>query len=115
MSTRHLIPLLMIAGFGIQAFAAEGMSARKAVATTPTPVTAQDQSTTVPDAELTRRIRQELMKRDVSMQAKNVTIVTMDGMTVLKGTVPNQGERSLVGDIAKAYAPDVRNEIVVQE
>jgi hyperosmotically inducible periplasmic protein len=88
-------------------------------AVTPNPVTttptAQEQSTKTTDAELTRKIRSELMSRDLSTQAKNVTIVTIDGMVTIKGTVPSAQEKAAVGEVATRLAPNVRNEIVVKQ
>lgn len=77
--------------------------------------TAQDQSTQTTDAELTRKIRSELMGKDLSMRAKNVTIVTIDGMVTLKGTVPTAKEKSTIGEVATRLAPNVRNDIVVKQ
>jgi hypothetical protein len=75
-------------------------------AVTPNPVT------TTPTAQ---EIRSELMSRDLSTQAKNVTIVTIDGMVTIKGTVPSAQEKAAVGEVATRLAPNVRNEIVVKQ
>jgi len=55
------------------------------------------------------------MDTKASMQAKNVTIVTVDGMVTLKGTVPTAEEKTMVGNIAQSLAPNVRNELAVKK
>lgn len=87
-------------------------AATNPVATIPT---AQEQSNQTMDAELTRRIRSELMSRDLSTQAKNVTIVTIDGMVTIRGTVPNAQEKATIGEVATRLAPNVRNDVVVKQ
>lgn len=87
------------------------MAASLAVIAAPS---AQDQPTNVSDAEMTRKIRQQIMNRDVSMEAKNITIVTEEGKVVLRGEVPSDAEKALVQDIAKSVARDVKNEIKVR-
>lgn len=86
----------------------------RAAAATTSP-TAQDQSTQVNDAEMTRKIRSELMSKNLSTRAKNVTIVTIDGMVTLKGTVPNANEKITIGEVAARLAPNVRNDLVVKQ
>lgn len=76
--------------------------------------TAQDQSTKPADAEITRKIRQGLMSRDLSLRAKNVTIVTESGMVTLKGTVATAAEKRTIQEVATSIAPNVRNDIVVK-
>lgn len=77
--------------------------------------TAQDQSTSVTDAETTRKIRAELMNRDLSMQAKNITIVTRGGAVVLRGEVPSNSERNTISEVAQSVSNDVRNELVIRK
>jgi osmotically-inducible protein OsmY len=90
-------------------------SAQNPVTTTPSnPPTAQNQSTSTNDAELTRRIRADLMSRNLSTQAKNVTIVTVDGMVTIRGTVPTSEEKATIGEVATRFAPNVRNDVVVK-
>lgn len=68
---------------------------------------AEEQSNKKEDIELTRKIRQDVMKEDaLSMGAKNVKIVTKDGTTHLSGTVKTPEEKDLIESIAKRHAGD---------
>ena len=91
-----------------------GAIAGEASSSTSADVRAQDQSRKPTDADLTREIRKELMARDLSMAAKNVSIITIDGIVTLKGNVPSPHERNVIGQIANGLAPNVRNDIVVK-
>lgn len=79
------------------------------------PLSAQSQSTATNDAELTRKIRADLMSRNLSTSAKNVTIVTVDGMVTIRGTVPTPDEKAAIGEVATRLAPNVRNDVVVKQ
>ncbi len=78
-------------------------------------ITAQDQSTKPADVQLTQKIRQELMKRDFSEAARNLTVVTVDGTVTLKGAVATEAEKARVRALAGSYAAKVNNEIVVSK
>lgn len=78
-------------------------------------ITAQDQSTEPLDAEITRKIRRALMKRDLSTEAQNLTVVTREGVVTLKGRVATREEKRVVESIAKAQSKTVRNQIVVRK
>ena len=93
--------------FGLTQVVAESASSAQ--------ITAQDQSTKPMDAEITRKIRRALMKRDLSSSAKNLTVVTREGVVTLKGRVATLEERRVVEDIAKAQSKTVRNQIVVRK
>ncbi len=68
---------------------------------------ADEQSNKKEDVELTRKIREDIMKQDsLSMGAKNVKIVTKDGMTHLSGAVKSSEEKTLIESIAKRHAGD---------
>jgi osmotically-inducible protein OsmY len=75
---------------------------------TPAPVQApspQDQSDKKEDVELTRKIREEITQHTkLSMNAKNVKIVTKDGVTHLRGAVKTGEEKEIVESIAKRHA-----------
>jgi osmotically-inducible protein OsmY len=76
-------------------------------------VTAQDQSDTEADREMTRGIREQLTADDaLSVSARNVTIVTSDGVVTLAGQVNAEEERTRIGAIAR-QAPGVK-EVVNQ-
>lgn len=89
---------------------------QKDVATSPVGLTAGDQSTKPADVEITRQIRQELMKKDLSTQAKNITIITTDGVVTLKGEVASANEKSTIEKVALSHAGNlnVRNQIAVK-
>jgi osmotically-inducible protein OsmY len=74
-------------------------------------VTAQDQSDTEADREMTRGIREQLSSDEgLSMAARNVTIVTSDGVVTLAGQVGAEEERTRIAAIAK-QAPGVKEVI----
>lgn len=68
-----------------------------------TQVTADTQAKTAKeDVELTRLIRQELMKdKNLSTYAQNIKIVTVEGVATLRGPVHSLEEKNKVGDHAK--------------
>lgn len=78
---------------------------------------AQEQSNKKEDVELTRKIREDLMKQEtLSLTAKNVKVVTKDGVTHLSGSVKTGEEKSLIESIAKRHAGEanVQSHIQVQ-
>ncbi len=107
--------LFMAVAFGSHASLAADTKEEKAKSPSHSQVTAQDQSNQTRDMELTRKIRKELMDTDLSIQGKNVTVVTDNGMVALRGTVPSEQEKSQIGEIATRMAPNVRNDIVVKQ
>jgi osmotically-inducible protein OsmY len=65
-------------------------------------LTPMDQGTTEADRGITQRIRQELTSRDeLSIDAKNVKIITVDGVVTLRGPVKNDGEKTAIAGIAR--------------
>lgn len=57
------------------------------------------------DVEITREIRQQIVKDDsFSSAAKNVKIITKNGIVNLRGPVENATERSKIGSIARKSA-----------
>lgn len=79
-------------------------------------VTAEHQSNDEADVEITRKIRQAVVKDDsLSIYAKNVKIITVDGLVVLKGPVRHDKERRKVEAIAHEVAglENVTSEIEV--
>ena len=60
-------------------------------------MTAQDQSESATDRTLTRQIRQAIVADDsLSTSARNVTVITTDGVVTLRGPVANEQERDAV-------------------
>lgn len=71
----------------------------------PDAMTAGDQSAKKDDVDLTTRIRKAVVADDsLSMLAKNVKIVTANGMVTLRGPVNTDQEKSAIDDKAKAIA-----------
>ena len=67
--------------------------------------TAQDQSNNKPDVETTRVIRREITKtKGMSVSARNITIITADGVVTLKGRVKSMDEKLKVEAMAKKFA-----------
>lgn len=68
-------------------------------------VTPEEQSNKKEDLELTRKIREEVNSRDnMSTYAKNVKIVSRDGVTVLRGPVRTMEEKLAIEEIAQKHA-----------
>jgi hyperosmotically inducible protein len=79
-----------------------GINERDRNTTTPT---ADRQSQSAADLELTRRIRQAITSDDtISANGKNVKIVTRDGAVTLRGPVKDEAERKLIADKAQEIA-----------
>jgi len=69
------------------------------------------------DTEITRQIRQEIMKNEtLSTAAKNVTIATTAGKVVLSGEVKNRQEKTAVFEAATKVAghENVENNLVIR-
>ncbi|MBA3963595.1 MAG: BON domain-containing protein [Chthoniobacterales bacterium] len=67
--------------------------------------TSGDQSNSSGDIKITAAIRRAVMKDDsLSMMAKNVKIITADGMVTLRGPVKNAAEKETVARLAEANA-----------
>lgn len=65
-------------------------------------LTPGDQGGSEADRTITQRVRQGVVGRDgLSMTAKNVKIITVDGVVTLRGPVNNQEEQSTIGTIAQ--------------
>jgi hyperosmotically inducible protein len=64
-------------------------------------LTAQDQGRTESDREVTRKLRRALVKDSrLSLNAKNIKIITIDGKVTLRGQVKSIEERKLIDMIA---------------
>lgn len=68
-------------------------------------LTPLDQGNNQSDLDTTQRIRQAIMANDgLSNNAKNVKVITKDGVVVLRGPVKDQGERVTIENIARQQA-----------
>lgn len=77
----------------------------------PEEMTALNQSPARTDVELTRLIRQDLMRHsELSSNAHNIKVITVNGVVTLKGPVKNLQEMKIVDEIARGEA-GVRNAI----
>ncbi|WP_051669462.1 BON domain-containing protein [Bryobacter aggregatus] len=78
--------------------------------------TAQDQSNKKPDVETTRSIRREITKTEgMSIDAKNIKIITKGGVVTLRGRVKSAEEKEKVETIARkdAGANTVNSELEI--
>jgi len=107
--TRQLIISALLAAAGCDSDDPDAKSAdntknnaadRDAVAKTPL-----DQSQDGEDVDLTANIRSQLMEDDsLSRDARNVKIVTTEGLVTLRGPVASEGERNTIARIAQLAA-----------
>lgn len=68
-------------------------------------VSPMDQGNSSADLGITKQIRQDVMKADaLSTTAKNVKIITVDGMVTLRGPVKSDKEKTDIAAIAQAAA-----------
>ncbi len=68
-----------------------------------------DQGTSESDVTITQQIRQSVVADDqLSMNAKNVKIITIDGMVTLRGPVKSAGEKNAIVATAKQTAGVVK-------
>lgn len=62
-----------------------------------------DQKESSADLGITQTIRQDIVKNDaLSMDAKNVKVVTAEGVVTLRGPVKSEEEKTQIGKIAAA-------------
>lgn len=72
-------------------------------------ITPSDQSENEIDRSITQKIRQSLMDDDsLSTNAKNIKIITMNGVVTLRGAVNSDREKMEIGRKARSL-PGVRN------
>ena len=67
--------------------------------------------------ETTRKIRQEIIAaKDMSVNARNVKIITANGRVTLRGPVKTEEEKRLIGEIAAKIAQpeNVDNQLEVK-
>jgi hyperosmotically inducible periplasmic protein len=79
--------------------------------------TSGDQSNSPEDLKITQAIRQGVVKDEsLSMTAKNVKIITADGMVTLRGPVNTTEEKMKIESLAKSVAGNskVQNQLEVK-
>jgi hyperosmotically inducible periplasmic protein len=65
-----------------------------------------DQGNSVNDRQTTARIRKGVVADStLSVAAKNVKIITVNGRVTLRGKVPTEAERKLIVELAESAAP----------
>jgi len=68
-------------------------------------LTPTDQGSSESDRTITQEIRKAVVaNHDFSTDAKNVKIITVDGVVTLRGPVKNTNERTSIGSIAQQTA-----------
>jgi hyperosmotically inducible periplasmic protein len=68
-------------------------------------LTPLDQGTTDADVEMTRRIRKEILDRDgLSVNARNVKIITVNGRVTVRGPVNDEAEKQIIAEIVNRIA-----------
>jgi osmotically-inducible protein OsmY len=61
-----------------------------------------DQGESKADLGITQQIRKAVMgHKDLSMDAKNVKIITQDGVVTLRGPVKSAEEKATIADVSK--------------
>jgi osmotically-inducible protein OsmY len=78
-------------------------------------LTPGDQSNSAPDVALTQTIRKGITSDDtMSVQARNVKVITQDGVVTLRGPVETQQEKQSIETLAKnAGATRIDNQIEI--
>src|SRR6476619_342136 len=79
--------------------------------------TAMDQSNDPADIKLTADIRKMVVGDDsLSMMAKNVKVITIDGVVTLRGTVETEKEKAAIESHAKhSGAKKITNELEIKK
>lgn len=78
--------------------------------------TPADQSNEQPDIDLTAKIRASVLEiEDLSVNGRNVKIISNDGNVILRGPVATAAEKDRIGEVAVRIAGDghVTNELEV--
>lgn len=73
--------------------------------------TSFDQSNTKADIEITAAIRRAMMQESsLSMTAKNVKVITENGVVTLRGPVQSAAEKAKIAELAKSAAGQAKIE-----
>jgi osmotically-inducible protein OsmY len=80
-------------------------------------LTPMDQGTSEADVERTREIRSAITSNDsMSMQARNVKVITRDGVVTLRGPVQDAEEKAAIDAIARqSGATRVDNQLEIDQ
>jgi len=80
-------------------------------------LTPLDQSNSAPDLALTQAIRQGITSDDaMSIQARNVKVITQNGVVTLRGPVKTKQEKTTIEALAKdAGALRIENQLEIDE
>jgi|SRR6476659_125373 osmotically-inducible protein OsmY len=71
--------------------------------------TSGDQSNSNEDVQLTATIRRAVVKdHSLSATAKNVKIITADGVVTLRGPVQNEAEKTKIAELAQSAAGNAK-------
>ena len=71
--------------------------------------TSGDQSNSSEDVQITAAIRSAVVKEDsLSSTAKNVKIITADGVITLRGPVQNEAEKAKIAELAQSAAGNAK-------
>lgn len=78
-------------------------------------LTAGDQSSSERDIDLTQKIRQGITSNDdMSMQARNVKVISQNGVVTLRGPVETEQEKTSIESLARsAGATRIENQIEI--
>jgi osmotically-inducible protein OsmY len=103
------LSLLCLAGFTVSGIAQEQPAADNAAKNqrdrSGETMTSGDQSNRPEDIKLTAAIRRAVVgDKSLSMTAKNVKIITADGMVTLRGPVKTEAEKATVAKLAQSAA-----------
>lgn len=71
-------------------------------------LTPLDQSNTKADTDITQAVRKSIMNEQLSMNAKNIKIITQNGEVTLRGPVDSSAERNKIVELANAV-PGIRS------
>ena len=79
-------------------------------------LTPMDQSNNKADIDLTQAIRKSVIKNHLSMNAKNIKIISINGDVTLRGPVRNSAEKDKIAKLAKAVSGvnSLNNELEVK-
>jgi len=112
---RISLALLSITAFGLTALAADDKTvlpdntAKNQRDRSSQTKTSGDQSNSPADLKTTAAIRRALMKDGgLSMTAKNIKIITADGLVTLRGPVKTAEEKTKIDQLAKSAAPGAK-------
>jgi osmotically-inducible protein OsmY len=80
-------------------------------------LTSGDQGNSPADVDISKRIRREIIgTKDMSVSARNVKIITVNGRVTLRGPVKTEQEKQIIAEIAGRVAQpaNVDNQLEVK-